>query len=325
MKKRFLIPIFVIFALITGLFLGTIGSAATYNQPLYSTTQSTDLQKDAANQRNGGQVYYVDGNVINDQGDGTSWATAYQKLSTAMAASHANIGLASNRAWAARNIIYARGDRLTETLIAFPQKTDIVGVGSCDNFTRVAVRGNHAPVNAAVGTRFFNIQFEPTTAAVIMTLTSASTGIEFHGCIFEAWGAAAATTAIKTTAHGWLKVEDCEFNGAYSDTVIDIAAGNVNGMRILRNSIQGGAQNGIEVTGTTTVTRSMMALIADNLIQVAGFVILDGDDDTINVMRNRCISAGATEAAAFEIDEGHAVDNVITYNDTTSVMVPIIP
>jgi len=79
MKKRFLIPIFVIVALVTGLFLGTIGSAAIYNQPLYSTTVSTDLQKDAANQRNGGQVYYVDGNVINDSGDGTSWATAYQK------------------------------------------------------------------------------------------------------------------------------------------------------------------------------------------------------------------------------------------------------
>jgi len=32
MKKRFLIPIFVIVALVTGLFLGTIGSAAIYNQ-----------------------------------------------------------------------------------------------------------------------------------------------------------------------------------------------------------------------------------------------------------------------------------------------------
>jgi len=129
MKKRFLIPIFVIVALVTGLFLGTIGSAAIYNQPLYSTTVSTDLQKDAANQRNGGQVYYVDGNVINDSGDGTSWATAYQKLSTAMAASHANIGLASNRAWAARNIIYVRGDEITEDFTAMAQKTDIIGVG----------------------------------------------------------------------------------------------------------------------------------------------------------------------------------------------------
>ena len=272
----------------------------------------------------GGKDYYVDGNDGQAGRTGFGWDNSLDTLAEAISLSHAWIASVA-RGWAARNRIFIKGDRLVETLTSFPQKTDIIGVGSCDNFTRVVLRGNHAPTNAAVGTRWFNVQFEPTSAAVIMTLTNASTGMEFHNCIFEAWGAATAVSAIKTTAHTWLKVIGCEFNGAYSDTVIDIAAGQINGMVIRGNTIQGGAQNGIEVTGTTTVTRSKLGLIADNYIQVAGFVILDGNDNTLNVMCNRGISAGISEAAAFEIDEGHAVDNVITYNDTTSVRVPIIP
>jgi len=131
--------------------------------------------------------------------------------------------------------------------------------------------------------------------------------------------------AIDVTGHPWFKSIGCTYSGAFSGPVIDIGAGAIDGMVLQGNTIQGGANDGIEVTGTTTVTTGRMGLIADNLIQVATFVILDGNDNTFNVMRNRCISAGASEGAAFEIDEGHAVDNVITYNDTTSVMVPIIP
>ena len=271
-----------------------------------------------------GTVYFVDGNYGNDGNDGLSWDSPFKTLAIAFAICHADIARGSDR-WARRNTIFIAGDRFVETLKIAPQKTDIIGVGSCDNFPRVCIRGNHAPVNAATGTRWFNVQFEPTTAAVIMTLTNATTGMEFHNCEFQAWGAATATTAIKETAHPWLKVIGCSFDGAFSDTVIDIAAGDVSGMVIRDNSIMGGAQNGIEVTGTTTIGHGKIGLIANNLIQVAGFVISDGNDNTFNVMGNRGISAGASEATAFEIDEGHAIDNAITYNDTTSVRVPNLP
>jgi hypothetical protein len=277
---------------------------------------------------NSGTVYFVDGNSGSDNNDGKSWDKAMKTLAVAFAASHADMARGSDR-WARRNTVYIAGDRFVETLIIAPQKTDLIGVGSCDNFPHVVIRGNHAPVNAAMGTRWFNVQFEPTTAADIMTLTSASTGMEFYNCAFEATGdlgaSIVAVSAIDATAHTWLKIKNCTFSGAFTGDVIDIGAGNIDGLEIRNNVIQGGASNGIVVTGTTTVTSSRMALIADNLIQVAGKTIDDGSDDTINIMRNRCISAGASEGAAFVIDEGHAVDNVITYNDTTSVMVPIIP
>ena len=288
---------------------------SSFGIPLTGGSQLVDMS---------GTVYFVDGNFGSNGNDGLSWDYPKKTLAATFTTCHADIARGSDR-WARRNTIFIAGDRFVETLAAAPQKTDVIGVGSCDNFPRATIRGNHAPINAAVGTRWINVGFEPTSAAVIMTLTSASNGMEFHNCQFQAWGAATATTAIKTTAHAWLKIVGCSFDGAFSDTVIDIAAGDISGLVIKGNSIIGGAQNGIEVTGTTTVARSKLGLIADNYIQVAGFVILDGNDNTINVIGNRCISAGAGTANAYEIDEGLAVDNVITYNDGTSIRVPIIP
>jgi len=271
-----------------------------------------------------GSVYYVDGNSGDDTNSGLSWEKPFKTLAYAFGVSHTDIARGSDRR-ARRNRIYIAGDRFIETLVAFPQKTDVIGVGSCDNFPRACIRGNHAPVNTAVGTRFYNVQFEPTTAADIITLTSATTGVEVHNCDFEASGALIAVSAIDVTGHTWFKSIGCTYSGAFTGPVIDIGAGAVDGMVIQGNTIQGGANDGIEVTGATTVTTGRMGLIADNYIQVATFVILDGNDNTFNIVRNRCISAGAETANAYEIDEGLAVDNVITYNDGTSVRVPIIP
>ena len=324
MKKRFLIPIFVIVALITGLFLGTIGSAATYNQPLYSTTVSTDLQKDAANQRNGGQVYYVDGNKVSD-GDGTSWSEAYNDLASAITASHANIALAGNRVWAARNIIYVRGDRLDEDLTVFPQKTDIIGVGSCDAYKGAGIIGNHAPTTTAMGTRFYNINFFPGADGDLVTLTSATSGMEFHNCQFVGvWSAKTAPSAIDMTGHPMAKIIGCVFRGAFGTAVIDLGAGDISGLEIRGNTIIGGADNGIQATGTVTGVGVLgLGLIADNYIQVADLTIDDGSDNALIIIGNRCISAEASAGAAYVIDDGLAADNIVTYNDGTSINVPV--
>ena len=273
-----------------------------------------------------GSIYYCDGNSGNDSNDGLSWDTAKKTLASVFALSHADIARGSDR-WARRNTVFIAGDRFTETLVAFPQKTDVIGVGSCDSFKGAGILGNHAPVNTFYGTRFFNVNFFPAASGDIITLTSAGSGTEFHNCTFVGkWGAYTAPSAIDATAHPMMKIIGCKFNGAFSADVIDLGAGDISGLEIVGNTIVGGANDGIVATGTVTVAGSMsLGLIADNLIQVAGLTISDGNDNAINVMRNRLISAGASEAAAFEIDEGHAVDNVITYNDTTSVMVPIIP
>jgi len=61
-----------------------------------------------------GRIYYVDGNK-SSAGNGSSWDDAYNTLSAAMAASHANIAVASRRAWATRNTIYVIADAILKT------------------------------------------------------------------------------------------------------------------------------------------------------------------------------------------------------------------
>ena len=63
------------------------------------TLMQTDLEAMFYAQR-AGEVYFVDGNKTDDSGDGSTWDDAYKYLSTAMAASHANIALTANRNWA---------------------------------------------------------------------------------------------------------------------------------------------------------------------------------------------------------------------------------
>lgn len=273
-----------------------------------------------------GTTYFCDGNFGNDSNDGFSREAPFKTLAVAFATSHADIARNSDR-WARRNTIYIAGDRFTENLVAFPQKTDIIGVGSCDAFKGAGILGNHAPVNTHLGTRFFNVNFFPAASTDIITIASTTSGLEFHDCGFVGkWGAYTAPSAIDTTASPMLKVIGSRFNGPFSGDTIDLGAGDISGLVIQGNTMAGGASGGVVATGTLTAAGAMsLGLIADNYIQVAGFTILDGDDNALNVVGNRCISAGVSEAAAFEIDEGHAVDNVITYNDTTSVMVPIIP
>lgn len=262
----------------------------------------------------GGSVYYCDGNSGEDGNNGKTWGRAFKTLAVAFAASHADMARGSDR-WARRNKIYIAGDRFVETLSIAPQKTDIIGVGSCDNFPRACIRGNHAPANAAIGTRWFNVQFEPTTAADIMTLTSATTGMEFHDCDFEAVGTLTAVSAIDTTGHTWLKAIGCTFNGAFTGDVIDIGVGNVDGMVIKDNAIIGGANDGIVVTGATTITTGRMGLIDNNVIKVVAVTIDDGNDDTFIITNNKLISDASDGTGSVNCDIRLCAGNWITSSD----------
>jgi len=271
-----------------------------------------------------GSFYFCDGNSGSDSNDGKSWKTAKKTLANVFALSHSDIARGADR-WARRNTIFCAGDSFAEDLLILPQKTDVVGVGSYNGHRGPNLLGNHAPVNAGLGCRFLNFNFEPVTAGTIMTLVASVWGFQAVNCRFKASGTLVAVKAIDMTACPHTKILGCLFLGAFTGDVIDIGAGAVDEVEIRGNQILGGANDGIVVTGATTLTAGRKAIIADNFIEVAGKVIVDGDDDTIMVAGNRCVSAGANTGAAYEIDEGLAVDNVITYNDGTSVRVPIIP
>ncbi len=270
-----------------------------------------------------GSTYFVDDNSGHDGNNGTSWEDAFKTLAVAFAASHADIARGSDR-WNRRNTIFVAGGWFVEDLDAFPQKTDVIGVGSADGRKGGGITGNHAPTNAAHGTRFINVNFQPTAGTDIMILTSSTGGVEFIGCVFDASsGATRAPSAIQSTASSWLKIEGCDFMGKYSGDVIDIKAGSADGTRIVGNTIVGSSNDGIVFTGTPTITGSRYMLIANNIISVVGKTIDDGGDDVCFVSGNRCRSDAVAGASAYIINDDWAVDNIICCSDEV-IMIPVL-
>ena len=188
--------------------------------------------------QNTGRTYYVDGNRTSS-GSGDTWESAYKTLSEALAASHANIAIAGLRNWAGRNTIYLKADSITEDLVLFADKTDVIGVGAKDSYDMPCIVGNHVPTNG-LSTRFFNVQFRGALAsgADIITLASTSSGIVFNNCHINGWSTIAATIGIKATASPRLRIENCRINGAFSTTAIDILAGDANGTMLTGNIIE---------------------------------------------------------------------------------------
>jgi len=255
--------------------------------------------------------YFVDGNVT-ATGHGKNWTYPYSTVSEALAASHAAIALDSSRQWAARNVIYVKGDDIVEDLDLLGQKTDVFGVGSSDNYPMPCIRGNHVPITSGSSCRFFNVRFRPTASEDLFTLSSTLSGVEFWRCLFDAqYSTFTAPSAIDTTAMQYLKVIDCDFLGAFSSNYIDIGAGSVLGMRIVGNTMLGSAANGVEVTDTTTIVQSRYGLIADNKIYCAGVTINDGADSTFIVQNNTCVSATTYGAGSHIITVEFAGNNVV--------------
>jgi hypothetical protein len=270
-----------------------------------------------------GTTYFVDGNSGNDGNDGLSWDTPMKTLAVAFAASHADIASGANR-WARRNTIYIAGDSFEEDLIIFPQKTDIIGVGSYNGHAGPNILGNHVPVNAGFGCRWYNVNFEPVTAGVIMTLTNACWGAEFHGCTFRAEGTLVATIGILTTATNHLRIIGNRFLGGFTTAAISIAAGAVDDMIIDSNLVLGSDAGGILVTGTTTITGKRKAIMSNNYVYCDNVALDDGADSTFVVIHNRLVTAGALGGTSHVITAAFAVDNIITGNGV-SVRAPLIP
>lgn len=264
------------------------------------------------NQDVSGKTYFVDGNAGSDSNDGSTWEKAYKTLVVAFAASHADIAgtgaSGHNHAWARRNTIFISGDYFVEDLVAFPQKTDVIGVGSCDGFKGAGIYGNHSPVNTALGTRFINVHFDSVTAGSLVTLTSACTGVEFIGCSFI--NGSAQVSAVKATASTWLKILDCDIIGSFT-RAIDLAAGAINGTRIMRNTIIG-AGIGIQFTGNTTITGGHKAVISDNHICTTGITIDDGADATVVISNNFLATDGAYGGTSHVITVTNATINHLT-------------
>jgi len=298
----------------------TVVSAAAIWQALFDTLTGNNNQMDFTQS---GECYFVDGNAGLDTNDGLSWETAFVTLNRAIQASNANIA-ALPKGWASRNKIYVKGDRLDEDLTTFPNKCDVIGVGSCDAYIGAGIIGNHAPTNSGnYGTRFININFFPQASGTdIVILASTSSGVEFHGCTFiGVWHAYTPASAIDSTASPQLMISKCRFLGGFTGDVIDIGAGDASGTKIVDNEIVGGADNGIVITGVATIGTGSAGgamsrgLIARNNIQVADKVIDSRATSIFNVVDNKCISGEVIGALSYVIDLTYASGNIITGAD----------
>jgi len=276
---------------------------------------------------NGGQdisgtTYFVDNNSGNDGNDGFTWDTAFKTFAKAVAISNIDIARGSDR-WARRNTIYYCADTETATLVAFPNKCDVIGCGSYDANKFGGITGNHAPVNAGnYGTRFINVWFKaPAVASPIITLASTSAGIEFWGCMFDGV-AGTVTTGITATASTNLKVNGCKFIGGFATAYISLATGAMLDVEILDNNMHGAAATGILINSGTTVAYG--GLIKNNFVSATTVCINDASSK-FHVINNRCITAaaqGTAGAGAIVAGAKMMQDNRISASDVANAIVP---
>ncbi|MDD5539432.1 MAG: hypothetical protein PHG61_01925 [Candidatus Marinimicrobia bacterium] len=277
------------------------------------------------------KTYYVDSNGGADTNDGLSWATAYKKLSVALAASHASIAAAPT-GWAARNRIFFKGDQTKTTegedLTALAQKTDIIGVGSTDWKAKPQLIGNHTIANTVsyMGCRFINVMFKGPTATGgdIFTITGQH-GIAFIGCEFMGDSTTPATGAIISTGGVNLQVINCVSKGAFSDAVIEIGAGQADDLVIVGNLIQG-ANMGVEISASATFAAGKYGLIKDNVMSCTLACINDGEAKSY-VIGNRLITAAAKGTGmegCIVCNIALAQDNRCTTSDANNVEYPAL-
>lgn len=276
-----------------------------------------------------GSVYFVDNNSGLDSNDGSSFEKAFKTLAKAVAISNIDIARGSDR-WARRNTIYYAADTETANLVAFPNKCDVIGVGSYDANVKPGISGRHVPVNAGnYGTRFINVWFKAVAhASPIVTLASTSSGCQFIGCTFDG-SAGTVTYAIQATASPFLVVKDCDIFGTYATGYITFGTGETAGTLIEGNWMHGSAGLGIStVTGTTS---SYQTLIKDNIISVTstGICIDDeanGSTGILYCVGNRMMNAAtltnyAGYTGIFDPNIARCVDNICMGADV-SMQVP---
>ena len=266
-----------------------------------------------------GGVYYVDGNVA-ATGSGSP-DHPYATLAEAIAASDAAIALSANRWWARRNRIYACGDTLTEDLVKFPTKCDVIGCGSYDGNTQLGLYGHHAPVGESYGTRFFNIHLKAKAhASPVITLTNATSGFQLHGCTFDGT-LGTMTSGILATASPFLVVDDCDFVGTFATSYITFGAGEAGRTRILNNRMLGTAAKGI--VAPNTVTASWKPLIQGNTLHATGLTI-DDDSDLFYVVNNRLMTDAdiGTTTDGYDFNLALASGNILTGLNGVAATVP---
>ena len=272
-----------------------------------------------------GSTFFVDNNSGSDSNDGSSFERAFKTFAKAVAVNNIDIARGSDR-WSRRNTIYYCADTETATIVAFPNKCDVIGVGSYDANSKPGITGNHAPVNTGnYGTRFINMWFKaPAVASPIITLASTSSGIQFYGCTFDGV-VGTVTTGITCTASPFLVVKNCDFFGGFATANISIPTSTMIKLDITDNTMAGSLGTGITLG---TVTTSYGGLIARNIIKCAGVGITAAAAATTMVVGNYVSTdagKGSGGAGAITATAGYSLQNYISAIGSTAGYNIIVP
>lgn len=266
-----------------------------------------------------GSRYFVDGNFGLDTNDGSSWDKPFKTLAYALAVSHADIARGSDR-WARRNTIYACGDAFEEDLTALAQKTDLVGMGTCDGFgPGCRITGNHVigSTNYA-GFRFLNVALKDNDATgTILTIPTAQSGIQLIGC--DILTGTATVVGILMTASTDFRVAGCRFlsswTSSFSTAAISIATGSSNRCYIEGNTIKNTHASGVGILVNSGRTGGDSFIRKNHICTTA--LTIDDNSDTFFIIENMLVSGGTVGANSYDINSAKAAGNILTGSDKT--------
>ena len=256
-------------------------------------------------------AFYVDGNAGSDSDDGKSWATAVKTVAQGIALSDDDI--AKTNHGDRRNRLYINGGAYTESLVRFPEKTDIIGVGVTDYIGKAKLIGVQVPTTAVSSCRWINMAFQNVTAAETVKLAAGNHGASFINCDFL--GNGTTTVGLKVSDSFHLEVNGCEFYGNGDDNLKQLIgisiAGTTNNqnIRIVNNYIN--AAVGITIADSNNVS----GVIDNNVLDVTTLAI-DENADLMIVSNNTWISA-AVVASSYDLAVTKSVNNLATGSDAT--------
>lgn len=265
-------------------------------------------------------VFYCDGNVVSS-GNGLGWLSAFKTLAEGLAAAHTYMSTSGNRAWAQRATVYCCADNFTEDLTTFAEKSDIIGVGSTNQFARPRIEGTHVLVATSSdtyhGCHWHNVEWYGAAAGIIVDLPADQNGQGFYDCVWQSVDAA--TIGLRAVQSHDMEVVGCRFipntsGVGFSTAAIQVNAGSVTNMLIKDCYIYSG---GIGLDFNPTAGQPINCSIEDcTLICPAGLAI-DEESDDLWVINNRWCCETTAAGSSYDLDVKHAVGNIATGNDVT--------
>lgn len=218
-----------------------------------------------SNNRPNSHNYYVDKKHAqaldaDDGVHGQCWETPFATIAYAIAANNAAHDLDNNP----QRTMFIASSTYTVNLTAFPKNCTVYGTGG-----KVRIQGYHS-TGAAQNSRWHNIQFRSSTASQpIITVASASHGIEFHECVFDSQAAISHCLLFPLNSSiSDIVIENCRIGydstpANSPDIAIEFAGVHAQRGKILNNQIY---STGIGIQINATMISNNFLLIKDNVI-----------------------------------------------------------